>query len=308
VRAEHDGAALDQYGLVVLATSSYDWNPGLVREFLGLGQEDFGSIAPASLRGDGIELARSVGGAVARIPATSVPMLPGWGAADGNGSGYGPEFAKPHSLIVDRAGNRFCNDSYWVDLVAEALDPADRHVPFFLIWDEQHRRDYGLGVTPPGGRYPEGLVSSAPTLGELGTALGIDPAQLERTVQFFNRHAERGEDPLFGRGSSEYVHRFYGDRGHQPSSVLGPVCEPPFHGLRLKFVGTGIGSSGVRIDSEGHVLKEDGSMIPNLWAVGSVAALTTTGTGYNSGFALGRGLTLAYQVAREIAGQPVEAV
>ena len=40
--------------------------------------EDFGSVAPDSLRGDGIRLARAVGGAIVTIPPTSVPMLPGW--------------------------------------------------------------------------------------------------------------------------------------------------------------------------------------------------------------------------------------
>ena len=48
------------------------------------------------------------------------------------------------------------------------------------------------------------------------------------------------------------------------------------------------------------MLREDGSVIPGLYAVGSVAALTTMGSGYNSGFALGRGLTLAYLVAQEL--------
>jgi 3-oxosteroid 1-dehydrogenase len=303
-RAEHREEMVERFGPVVLATSSYDWNPDLVREFLGLDSDNFGSIAPASLTGAGITLARSVGGAVAVIPATSVPMLPGWGAVGGTG-GYGPEFAKPHSMIVDRTGNRFCNDSYWVDLVEKALNPDEQHLPFFLIWDEQHRLGYGLGGTPPGGQYPDGLVTSAPTLTELGDLLGIDSQQLEKTAQVFSEHAERGEDPLFGRGTSDYVHRFYGDQSHQPNSVLGPISEPPFHGMRLKFMGTGIGSSGVHIDSEGHVLDEAGSPVPGLWAVGSVAALTTTGTGYNSGFALGRGLTLAYQVTHELAGIPI---
>jgi 3-oxosteroid 1-dehydrogenase len=33
--------------------------------------------------------------------------------------------------------------------------------------------------------------------------------------------------------------------------------------------------------------------------------MTTVGSGYNSGFALGRGLTHAYLVAHELGGQPV---
>jgi 3-oxosteroid 1-dehydrogenase len=127
--------------------------------------------------------------------------------------------------------------------------------------------------------------------------LGIDPEGLSDTVAGFNPRAERGEDPAFGRGTSDYVHRFYGDHGHEPSSVVGSLAQPPFHGLRLVFVGTGIGSSGIHTDPCGRVLAESGDVVAGLYAVGSCVALTAAGTGYNSGFALGRGLTLAYLVA-----------
>ena len=290
---------VEQHGPVVLATSTYDWDPELVREFLGLEPEDFGSVAPDSLRGDGLRLARGAGAATATIPATSVPILPGWRAGDGYG--YGPEYAMPHAIIVDAAGNRYCDDSYWVDIVARTLDPDDRHLPFFLIWDEQHHRKYGLGATGPGEDYPDDLgVKSAPTLTELAAELGIDGEQLERTAGRFNSHAQRGEDPDFGRGSVTYVRRFAGDPSHSPSPVLGEIAEAPFSGLRLKFVGTGIGSSGIHADGDGRVLDHGGEPIRGLYAVGSCAALTTTGSGYNSGFALGRGLTLAYLVANQL--------
>ena len=292
-------------GPVVLATSTYDWDPELVREFLGLEPDEFGSIGPETIRGDGVRLARSVGGAIARIPPTSVPLLPGWLLPSGSGYGYGPEYAQPHCIIVDRSGRRYCDDSYWVDIVAKTLAPDDRHLPFFLVWDDEHRQDYGLGDTPPGGAYPDGWVQSAPTLRELATRLGVDGEALERTVARFNLHAARGEDPDHGRGTNPQVLTFTGDPQHRPSPVLGALERPPFHGIRLRFLGTAIGSSGVRIDADGHVMNEGGSPIDGLYAVGACAALTTTGTGYNSGFALGRGLTLAYLVAAELAGTPV---
>jgi len=74
-------------------------------------------------------------------------MVPGWRVGDEFANG--PEYAMPHAMIVDVAGRRFCNDSYWVDIVPKALDPADPHLPFFLIWDEQHHRKYGLARRLP---------------------------------------------------------------------------------------------------------------------------------------------------------------
>ena len=299
VRADGPDGVVERHGPVVLATSTYDWDPELAHEFLGLSEDDFGSMAPDSIRGDGIRLARSVGAATQRIPATCVPMVPGWRVADGFANG--PEYAMPHAMIVDLAGRRFCNDSYWVDIVPKALDPADPHLAFFLIWDEQHHRKYGLGTTPPGGTYPPGLVTSAPNLRTLGGALGIDGEQLEATAATFSEGAEAGHDPDFGRGTVEFVNRFSGDPSHGPCPVLGPITEAPFHGMRLLFLGTAIGSSGVLADGDGRVLAESGEVLPGLFAIGSCAATTTFGSGYNSGMALSRGLTSAYLVSRQLA-------
>jgi 3-oxosteroid 1-dehydrogenase len=300
VRAKSAEGPVELHGPVVLATSTYDWNPVLVKEFLGLDPEDFSSLAPTSVSGDGITMARAVGAAVARVPATRTPIVPGWNSRSDTGVSNGPEYALPHCLMVDSTGRRFCDDSYWVTIVDAVLNPVDRHLPFYLVWDEQHHCKYGLGLTPPGGEYPEEFVSTADDLVTLGSLLGVDGEQLQNTVESFNVHAENGEDPEFGRGSVPFILRFGGDPKHSPSPVLGPLSEPPYYGTRLKFVGTGIGSSGLHADADAHVLREDGSVIPGLFAVGSVAALTTMGSGYNSGFALGRGLTLAYLVAQEL--------
>lgn len=303
--AQGPDGAVERRGPVVLATSSYDWDPQLVDELLGIEPENFGSVAPRSLRGDGIKLARSVGASIARIPTIRVPMLPGWEADNEPGFTYGPEYALPHAITVDCAGKRFCDDSYYIDMMIRALNPEERHLPCFLIWDDQHRRAYGFGETPPGGEYPDGFAESAGTLRELGERLGIDGPQLEATAAAFNAVAQAGEDPEFGRGTVPFVRSYAGDPAHEPNPLLGPVSEPPFYGKRLRIVGTGIGSSGVHIDGDGHVLDEAGEAITGLYAVGSCAALTSSGEGYNSGFALGRGLTLAYLVSHELGAQLV---
>ncbi len=299
-RATGPDGEVEFHGPVVLATSTYDWNPDLVQEFLGLSPDDFSSLAPATLQGDGILLARSVGADIARIPATKVPIVPGWSSRSETGVTNGPEYALPHCIMIDSKGHRFCDDSYWVDIVKHALDPDDPHMPFFLIWDEQHHLKYGLGLTPPGGDYPEEYVSQASSLEELGSLLGVDGDELANQVRIFNASAQEGHDPEFGRGSINFVQRFCGDPAHTPNPVLGPLDSPPYFGTRLKFVGTGIGSSGVRIDGDGHVLRASGEIVEGLYAAGSVAALTTMGSGYNSGFALGRGLMLAYVISAEL--------
>ena len=289
-------------GIVILATSTFDNDPDLVREIVGLDPDQWGSVGPKTLRGDAIKLARSVGGAVIKLPASAQTMQPGWKSDYNEGFSYGPDTAMPHTMIVNRHGQRYCDDSYWVDIAQRTMDDAAENLPFFLIFDEQHHRKYGLGMTPPGADYPEGLVTSASTLRELAGKLGIDPDGLEATAARFNQFAATGEDEDFGRGTRDFVRRFYGDPANQPNPVLGSVAEAPFHGMQLRFVAAAVGNSGVHVDGEGRVLDEAGAVIPRLHAVGSCTAQTVTGTGYNSGIALGRGLAMAYLVARDIAG------
>ena len=300
VEADGPDGPVRALGEVVLATSAYDWDPAMVEEFLGLGPDDFGSAAPRTIAGDGIRVAREAGADITVIPANRVPLLPGWPSDLEPGFKYGPEFALPHSFTVDRSGSRFCDDSFWLDIVRHALMEGDRHVPCFLIWDERHHRKYGLGATPPGGSYPEGLVVSAPDLRTLADSLGVDLDGLVATAERFNRSADAGTDPEWGRGTNPFVRRYTGDPTHHPNPLLGSVAEPPFHGMRLRLLGTGIGSSGVRTDAESRVLRPDGSPIDGLSAIGACAAQTASGTGYNSGFALGRGLTAAYLVANRL--------
>ena len=97
VRAAGPDGERIEHGPVVLATSSYDWDEELVGELLGIEPENFGSVAPRSLRGDGIKLARAVGGDVATIPPTCVPMLPGWPEDNEPGFTYGPGVRAPRS-------------------------------------------------------------------------------------------------------------------------------------------------------------------------------------------------------------------
>src|SRR6516225_2926617 len=91
-------------------------------------------------------------------------------------------------------------------LALMGLDPADPHLPFFLVVDEQHHRKCGLGDTPPGGDYPDGLVSSAPTLRQLASS-SASAASSWRARWQASTSTSRGEDPGFGRGHS---------RVHQP--------------------------------------------------------------------------------------------
>lgn len=295
-------------GQVVLATGAHDWSAQLSARFTGIPVDDGGSVAPGSLTGDAIALVAPVGGSPDALPAWAAPVLPGYRLAEpafAGDSGYRAcyEHCLPHTFLVDDSAERFCDDSFHSRIVAAALaEPPDGpHLPIFMIWDAQHHAKYGLGATMPGGEYPAGLVTSAPTLAGLGELLGLDGAQLTRTAERFNRHAGAGEDPDFGRGTNLSVRRFRGDGTHEPNPNVGPVVRAPFFGMRMRLLNTGIAAAGVRTGDQGRVLDGSGHPVPGLFAVGECSARAAAGVGYNSGYSLSRAMGYGFLAAGAIA-------
>ena len=140
-------------GAVVVATSSVDWDPDLVSEFLGVAPEHYGSLAPRSLTGDGLRLAVGAGAHVLRMPPGHAPMVPGCVLPDGEHSAL-MQHAQPHTFIVDRSASRFCDDALYWEMDKELLY-GDAELPCYMIFDEQHHRRYGLGTIPPGSPIPK---------------------------------------------------------------------------------------------------------------------------------------------------------
>ena len=262
VRGEGPDGPVERHGPVVLATSSFDWDPELVEELLGLDQDNFGSMAPDSIRGDGDHpcprrrRGRRHDPADVRADGARVALPDG---AFGNG----PEYAMPHAMIVDRAGRRFCNDSYWVDLVAEGARPG-RPAPAVLprlgraapsqVRAGRHatRRGY-----PDGSRHVGAHAAGArASAGHRRRAARGHRGELQRA----RTHGARTRE--FGRGTVEFINRFSGDPDHAPSPVLGRSPRRRSTACGCVLLGTAIGSSGVRIDGDGHVLDEAGAVMP----------------------------------------------
>jgi 3-oxosteroid 1-dehydrogenase len=82
---------------------------------------------------------------------------------------------------------------------------------------------------------------------------------------------------------------------------VAPVRQPPFHGMRLVLAGAGVLLSGVRIDADARAVDERGNVIRGLYAAGSAAAFTSSGVGYNSGWALSRAVTHGYLIGEDLA-------
>lgn len=309
-RCEGPEGTVELRGSVILATGAHDWSDEARARWFPLGPDDGGSVAPSSVAGDAIAITESLGAAIGTIPATSAPIIPGYRLLDPHFEGDSRfracfEHCLPHTILVNRGGERFCDDSFHSAIIAGAMVSTDGetpNLPFFMIWDTQHHRKYGLGRTPPGAPYPDGLVARGDTIADLAVELGVDPQGLVSTVERFNSFAAGDDDPDFGRGSNLSVRRFRGDNSHSPNPNMGPITEGPFFGMRMRLLNTGIAAAGVKTGSDGRVVRTDGTAIPGLFATGECVARTNGGgSGYNSGYSISRAMAYGYLTAKAVA-------
>ena len=293
---------------VVLASGGYEWNGDLRTRFLP-GPLTHPTSPPGN-EGDGLLMAMEVGADLANMneawwyPASAVPGE----EYDGRQLSrfVAVERTAPHSIMVDRFGHRFVNeaanynDMQKAFFAFDANDAAPRHLPCWVIFDQQYRARYPVVNVRPGAPDPEWLIVRE-TLDGLAAGTGIDAIGLRETVQRWNRFVVDGRDRDFGRGVSLYD-RFHGDpTASHPN--LGSVERPPYYALpvHLGAVGT---SGGPRIDILGRVQHVRDRPIPGLYgagnAIGSPAGPAYFGGGTTIGMALVWGHIAGAAAARHL--------
>jgi predicted oxidoreductase len=111
--------------------------------------------------------------------------------------------------------------------------------------------------------------------------------------------ARAGDDSDFGRGKSAYD-RYYGDPTITPNPNLRPLDKGPFYAVRMTLSDLGT-CGGLRADERARVLREDGTPIAGLYAIGNTAA-NAFGTTYpGAGATIAQGLVYGYIAARDAA-------
>jgi succinate dehydrogenase/fumarate reductase flavoprotein subunit len=212
--------------------------------------------------------------------------------------------AKPGIIAVTDRGERFVNEgNSYHRFVQAMMDEQRRGVSrFYLIADRRALDRYGLGlVRPRPGRHGKflsnGYLIQSATIEELAKRLDIDARALAATVAEFNANAKRGIDPTFDRGGNAYD-RSMGDAA-APHPSLAPLERPPFYAV--KVVTGDLGSArGLVTDGQARVLRNDGSVIAGLYAVGTDMNSPMGGSYPGAGIVLGTGLTFGYIAARSI--------
>jgi 3-oxosteroid 1-dehydrogenase len=215
------------------------------------------------------------------------------------------EVAAPRSVLVNRDGERFADESFFEHIAIKLRDfDLWRHEyvnrPCFLVFDQGFWDTYGLSPTPPGGPVPHWLARGD-TLQALAAKLGIDGQRLEATVERFNGFVAEGQDRDFHRGEGAWVRQVTGDLGGRKNPNLGPLDRPPFYGLELQPTDTR--SAGLVTTPNGEVVHVRGHAIPGLYACGEIAAQVHVGVGYQAGYTLTGAMTFGYLAVQHAAGK-----
>jgi 3-oxosteroid 1-dehydrogenase len=216
----------------------------------------------------------------------------------------------PGSILVDSAGKRFTNEAAsYIDVVHAMYErnrPDAVSIPAYFIMDQRFRGRYPFGVTMPGMKFPEeymksGYVKTADTLEELAGKIGVDCQGLLETVARFNEFARTGKDLDFHRGESVYD-RYYGDATVNPNPCLGVIDKPPFYAVAM--IPGDLGTKGGLVtDEHARVLREDGSPIEGVYAIGNTSASVMGDTYPGPGSTLGPAMTFGYVAAMHASGQ-----
>jgi 3-oxo-5alpha-steroid 4-dehydrogenase len=258
-------------GAVVLATGGFVMNPDMVAEYvpaLGTKLITLGSTYDDGL---GIRLAQSAGAALEHMdePFLTAPIYPPSSLVKG--------------ILVNKLGQRFvAEDSYHARTSYHVLHQPGAAA--YLIVDSDHMAEMAMPLVP----FKDGYE----TVGSMERALDLPAGSLAGTLDRYNQYAARGEDPDFFKHPD-----WLAPQDHGPWGVFDLTL-----GVAL-YAGFTLG--GVRTSLDGQALREDGSVIGGLYAVGACASnIAQDGNGYCSGTQLGEGSFFGRRAGRHAALMP----
>ena len=299
---------------VMLACGAYESNPAMAQAYEGL--PGFLSMFPPTIDGDGMVMGAELG-AQTRTIRNNLAVFLGFNIP-GKHPGEEPlfrivgisEMFCPHTMVVNRDGQRFADETYFQNMVPslrryDVKKHRHANLPCYLIFDQQYIDGFSFIDAPRGSEVPA-WVSRAGSLEELAVKLTIDPTGLSSTVARFNAFARKGVDEDFRRGEAAWclakkdVWKPTREDEKYVSPTLGTLRIPPFYGVELHP--SVFASGGLVANASAQVINQRAAPIPGLYAAGNNAVHTEYGVGYQAGFSLGSGMTFGYLAARHMAG------
>lgn len=240
---------------VILCAGGFISNTAMVERFVPAALDCELQVSAGNDDGSGIRMGIGVGAATLNMQEffATLPFFPPASLVKG--------------IFINERGQRFVNEDCYHGRVAHHVLRQPNGRAWLLVDNEI----FGRPVIQPD--IPIAAVGES--WHEVEQELGLPSGALVRTVEEFNRLAERGEDPYF----------------HKAAEWLRPLTQPPFAALSYckgDFQGHAFTLGGLATRPGGEVLDADGRPIAGLYAAGRTACgLPRWGEGYSSGLSLG---------------------
>lgn len=293
---------------VVLAAGGFDHSMDMRWKFQSEALQPHASLGAETNTGDAIRIGQEIGAAIDLMEQSwwfpAVAPLPGGAPAV-----MLAERSLPGSLIVDQDGERFTNESADYMSFGQcvlAREHAGRPVEtMWIVFDQQYRNSYVFAaelfprMAIPQAWYEAGIAHKSDDLVALASMIGVPRERFLDAIARFNDGANAGDDPDFHRGRSAYD-RYYGDPTVTPNPNLRPLTEGPFYAVKVVLSDLGT-CGGLRADDRARVLREDGTVIEGLYALGNTAANAFGATYPGAGATIAQGLVFGYIAARDAA-------
>ena len=233
---------------VILATGGFGANQALISRFAprlaGLTNDN----TPGST-GEILVAARKLGALL--VDLEEVQCLPGRPPG-------GQRRVRLHNdvsrfIFVDHEGRRFVREDERRDVLRDKVLALPDKTAFSIV-DDEGLRSYDILVQKETVLGVEtGDAWRGDTVEELANAMRLPPKTLQETVEAYNRSVRSKIDPL----------------GKNPRELRHEIKTPPFWGCYAAMT-VHYTMGGVRISPKAQVLREDGTLIPGLWAAGEV--------------------------------------
>ena len=227
---------------VVLTTGGFGANLDMVVKYKPE-LKGFMTTNAAGIQGQGIEMAEAIGAAT--VDMDQIQIHP---TVEANTAALITEGLRGDgAVLINAEGKRFIDEVGTRDVVS-AAEIAQTGSYSWLVVD-QAMVDASSVIQ---GYIKKGYTVTGETYEELGKAMGVDEAAFAETMNTWNGYVDAKNDPDFGR-----------------TSFANKLDTAPYYAIKVT-AGVHHTMGGLTINTNTEVLKEDGSVIPGLFAAGEV--------------------------------------
>ena len=227
---------------VILATGGFGANLDMVTQYKPE-LAGFMTTNAAGAQGQGIEMATAIGAGT--VDMDQIQIHP---TVEANTAALITEGLRGDgAILVNANGERFVDEVGTRDVVSAAEIAQPGSYSWLIV--DQAMADASSVIQ---GYIKKGYTKTGATYEELAKELDVDPAAFANTMETWNSYVEAKNDPDFGR-----------------TSFANPLNNGPYYAIKVT-AGVHHTMGGVTINSATEVLKEDGTVIPGLFAAGEV--------------------------------------